>query len=212
VTAHALAQAKVEDRRVADRIAIEHQRRMGELEVAHARLQARLVQSHVELEREHPGGTRIDMGRARALAHEAREQQALLVRRLAACDRADALSGAAQAGDGLADGTLPADRTQQPSVADHRFGDATAAVRSGRGRRRPTQLRHGRRHAAERRVGEAPAVAQPAVVDLDIVACQNAHHALVAHGERDVALGGTEGADRAGVLDVPRARAEAVGP
>ena len=59
-------------------------------------------------------------------------------------------------------------------------------------------------------VAEAALVAQPAVVDLFVVARQHAQHALVAHGQLDVALGGAERADRARALDVPRPRAEAV--
>ena len=59
-------------------------------------------------------------------------------------------------------------------------------------------------------VGEAALVAQPAVVDLVVVAREHAHHALVADGQLDVALRGAERADGAGALDVPRARAEAV--
>ena len=62
-----------------------------------------------------------------------------------------------------------------------------------------------------RLVGEAALVAQPAVVDLLVVAPEHAHHAVVAHGQLDVALRRAVRADRARALDVPRARAEAVG-
>ena len=44
-----------------------------------------------------------------------------------------------------------------------------------------------------------------------MVAREHAHHALVAHGQLDVALRRAQRADRARALDVPRARAEAVG-
>ena len=58
---------------------------------------------------------------------------------------------------------------------------------------------------------EAALVAEPAVVDLVVVAGQDALDALVADGELDVALARAEGADRARVLDVPGPGAEAVG-
>ena len=61
-------------------------------------------------------------------------------------------------------------------------------------------------------VGEAALVAQPAVVDLLVVAAEHAQDALVADGEGDVALRRAQRADRARLLDVPRARAEAVRP
>ena len=72
----------------------------------------------------------------------------------------------------------------------------------------------GARHAlvdVDRLVGEAAAVAQPAVVDLGVVAPEHAQDAVVADGEADVALAGAQRAHRARALDVPRARAEAVG-
>ena len=64
----------------------------------------------------------------------------------------------------------------------------------------------------DRLVGEAALVAEPAVVDLVVVALQHAQDALVADGEAHVALRRAERADRARLLDVPRPRAEAVGP
>ena len=54
-------------------------------------------------------------------------------------------------------------------------------------------------------VGEAALVAQPAVVDVVVVARQDAQDALVADGELDVALRRAQRADRARALDVPRA-------
>jgi hypothetical protein len=62
-----------------------------------------------------------------------------------------------------------------------------------------------------RLVGEAALVAQPAVVDLVVLAREHAQHALVADRQRDVALRRAQRADRPGVLDLPRTRAEAVG-
>ena len=57
----------------------------------------------------------------------------------------------------------------------------------------------------------AAAVAEPAVVDLGVVAGEHPLHLLVADGEADVALARAERADRAGLLDVPGPGAEAVG-
>ena len=58
---------------------------------------------------------------------------------------------------------------------------------------------------------EAALVAQPAVVDLVVVAGEHPLHTLVADREHDVALARAEGADRARVLDVPGPGAEPVG-
>ena len=80
---------------------------------------------------------------------------------------------------------------QLAAVADQRLGDALVDV--------------------HRLVGEAALVAQPAVVDLCVVAAEHAQDAVVAHGEGHVALRRAQRADRARALDVPRARAEAVG-
>ena len=87
---------------------------------------------------------------------------------------------------------LPRDLAQEAAVAHQRRRDA---------------LRR-----AERLVAEAALVAEPAVVDLLVVAREHAHDlGVVAHGQLDVALRRAHRADRARALDVPRARAEAVG-
>ena len=92
---------------------------------------------------------------------------------------------------------------------------ASASARSqGTARSSPPSRSSGsvmRSSTWKRLVGEAAPVAQPAVVDLGVLAGQHAHHALVAHGQRDVALRRAQRAHRARVLDVPRARPEAVG-
>src|SRR5689334_21322426 len=59
-------------------------------------------------------------------------------------------------------------------------------------------------------IAEAALVAQPAVVDLRMVAAEHAQDALVAHGQLDVALRGAARAHGPGALDVPRPRAEAI--
>src|SRR5262249_58809472 len=57
----------------------------------------------------------------------------------------------------------------------------------------------------------AAAVAEPAIVDVWVVAADHPLHPLVADGEADVALARAERADRAGLLDVPGPGPKAVG-
>ncbi len=64
--------------------------------------------------------------------------------------------------------------------------------------------------AGEHLEAEAALVAEPAVVDVLVVAPEDAYDLLVADRELDVALARAESADRASVLDVPGAGAEAV--
>src|ERR671932_88220 len=61
-----------------------------------------------------------------------------------------------------------------------------------------------------RLIAEAALVAQPAVVDALVIAREDAHHALVAHGELDVALRGAARADSPRTFDIPGARAKSV--
>ena len=121
-------------------------------------------------------------GRAQALPQQAREQEALLVGAPAARERAGLGARPLQAGGGLLQGTLPGDGSQLAAVAHQRLGDPSFG---------------------ELRVGEASAVAQPAVVHLVVVAGQDSQHALVAHGQRHVALRRAQRAHRARVLHVP---------
>ena len=100
-------------------------------------------------------------------------------------------AGPGQPGRGSGDGAVPARGAQLVALAHERLGDALVHV--------------------EGLVGEAALVAQPAVVDLGVVADHDARDLVVAHGQGHVALGGAQGADRARGLDVPRAGAEAVG-
>ena len=72
---------------------------------------------------------------------------------------------------------------------------------------------HRRRHAVgcvERGIGEAAAVADPALVDLRVVAAEDAPHLALADRGARVAAGRAEAADRGDVLDLPRPRLEAV--
>ena len=118
---------------------------MGELEVRDRRLGGRGGERALERERRPAGRARVDVVRLEGLADDALEEEALLVRRLAADDRADAADRAPQPGGGLAQRALPGDRAQLAAVADHRPRDALVDV--------------------DGLVGEATLVAQPAVVD-----------------------------------------------
>jgi hypothetical protein len=83
------------------------------------------------------------------------------------------------------------DRHAAASVAYERLGDALVHV--------------------EGLVAEAALVAQPAVVHVGVVPLEHPQRELVADGDGDVALRRAEGAHGARALDVPGARAEAVG-
>jgi hypothetical protein len=188
--AHALAQSQIEDRRVVHRLAVQDQHGVGELEIGDRGLHRGRRERLLELERQRAAGARVEVGRAQALPHQALQEEALLVGGAVAGERADVALRPGEALRRLVERTLPAHRPQVAAVAHHRPGDALVDV--------------------HRLVGEAALVAQPAVVDLLVVAGQHAQDALVAHGEADVALRRAQRADRAGALDVPRARAEAV--
>ncbi len=65
VAAHALAQAQVEDRRVRDRLAVEHEHGVGELEVADTVACRRgLAERAVQLQRQRAAGARVEVRRA----------------------------------------------------------------------------------------------------------------------------------------------------
>ncbi len=139
-----------------------------------------------------PAAARVDVRRAEALAHQAREQQPLLVGR---AGRRPAPRWPRR--------TAAAPRPPRSSARSQETGRSCAAVAHQRARDALVDV--------EGLVGEAALVAQPAVVDLGCSRAEHAQRALVADGERDVALGRAQRADRAGALDVPRPRAEAVG-
>ena len=115
----------------------------------------------VQLAREAPPEARVEVRRVEPLAHEALQEEALLVRRPAAGQRADAAARAAQcAGRGL-ERALPAHRAQLAAVAQQRLGDALVDVdglvgEAARGRtasrRRPRRCR-GRGRAGRARRG-----------------------------------------------------------
>ena len=126
VTAHALAQAQVEDRCVVQRLAVEQQHGVRELEVGDLRLQTRLGQRASELERQPAAGARVDVRRAETLAQQPREEQALLVGRAAAGERRGLRAGASQRDAGLLERALPGDRAQLAAVAQQRLAQPHA--------------------------------------------------------------------------------------
>ncbi len=189
MAAHALADAQIEDRDVPHGLGVDHEHGVGELQVGDGGLQLGI--GHAMQVARIQAGKGVDVLAAKALAHEACEQQALLVGAGPADERGGTPARAAQAGGGLRQRALPGDGAQLPAVAHKRLGDALVDV--------------------DRLVGEAALVAQPAVIDPGVLARQHAHDALVAHREGDIALGGAQRADRAGVLDIPGPGAEAVG-
>jgi hypothetical protein len=197
VPADALADPQVEDRHRLTRVDPEQQDGVGELDVDDRGLQLG--------RREGAGGggrnravpvgrtAGVDVVGAEAVAQDPLQQPAFLVGRLAADQRADPARMLGDPARGV-HRPLPGGLAQLIAVAHERPGDPLVDV--------------------DRLVGEAALVAQPAVVDLGmalVVAAEHPHHALVADGERHVALGRAQGADAAGVLDVPRPGAEAVG-
>ena len=163
---------------------------MRELEVGDRGLQAGVGQRARHVERQLAVRARGQVARAELLAEQPLQQEGLLVGGLPAGQRRRArarlLQRAARGGQRL----LPRGRHQLGALAHQRLDDPLVGV-----------------HVL---VAEAAAVAQPAVVDALVVAAEHAHHAVVAHGQLDVAVGGAAGADRARALDVPRPRAEAV--
>jgi hypothetical protein len=129
--------------------------------------------------------------RAERPAEDALDEVSLLVRGAAADDRRRALPRLAEARGRRLQRLLPARRAQLAAAADHRFRDPL---------RRLDHL-----------VAEAPLVTEPAVVHVVVVAGEDALDLLVANGQLDVALAGTQRADGARLLDLPRPGAEAVG-
>ncbi len=191
VAAHALADPQVEDRRVVDGVAVEHEHGVGELEVRDRRLQRGVGELARQRSRQRAAGRAGEVRRAEPLAEQPLEEIRLLVRGVPAGERGGLAARLLQRRRGVVERLLPGRGHQRRALADERLRDPLVHVRG--------------------LVGEAALVAQPAVVDLVMVAREHPHHAVVADGQLDVALRRAVGADRAGALDVPRARAEAVG-
>src|SRR5204862_7214462 len=123
---------------------------------------------------------RDDVRRAKGAPDDPLGQVALLVRRGPADDRGRVLARLAKAGRGGLERLAPPHRHELAAPADHRL-------------RYPVRR-------LDRLVAEPPLVAQPPVVDLDVVTCQDALDALVANRQLDVALARAERADGPGVL------------
>ncbi len=164
---------------------------MRELEVGHRGLQLRLGERAQHVERLLGAGAGAEVRGAEVVAEQLLEEERLLVRRRAAGQRARAVAGRLERARRGRDRLVPARRHQLGAFAHQRLDDPLLGV-------------HGL-------VAEAALVAQPAVVDLVVIAREHAQHAFVADGQLDVALRRAAGADRARALDIPRARAEAVG-
>ena len=195
VAAHALADAQVEDRRVVDGLAVEHQHGVGELEVGDGRLQRRVARARAAARAAGAPPARESMcGEPSASRIRRCEQEALLVgRRRRRRARRRAPRRARSARGGLVERPLPRDRAQLAAVAHQRLGDRAPrrgwpGRRSGpcrtASRRRP---RRGRARARAARARRGP--------------CRSTLHCA-----------GHSVQTRARALDVPRPRAEAVGP
>src|SRR5205807_2138626 len=96
------------------------------------------------------GAAAVEVRRAEPLTQQAPEQQALLAAGAAGGDRGGAGAGTAQRRRRLRQRALPRDRAQEAAVAQQRLGHALVDV--------------------ERLIGEAALVAQPAVVDVVVLA------------------------------------------
>ena len=87
MAADALAQAQVEDRRVVDRVAVQQQHGVGELEVRHRRLQVGVVERAQHVQRHLAAGPGAQVAGAEEVAQQPLEQERLFVGRLAAGQR-----------------------------------------------------------------------------------------------------------------------------
>ena len=173
VAAHALADAQVEDRRVVDGVAVEHEHRVRELEVRHGGLQRGVGERAAPARRgSSPPGRQASCAEPRPSRNSrcSRKASSLVVSPPAsAAARPPAFFSAR---GGVLERLLPRRRHQAAALAHERLGDAVVDV--------------------DGLVGEASLVAQPAVVHLGVIARHHAHHAVVADGQLDVALGRAE--------------------
>src|SRR3954452_16346794 len=119
-----------------------------------------------------PGGQVVG---AEVVAQQRLQQERLLVGRRPARQRGGARAGLLERARGRVQRLLPARGHQLGSLAYERRDDPLVAV--------------------DRLVGEAALVAQPAVVDVLVLAREHAQDALVADRQLDVALRRAAGAD-----------------
>ena len=129
--------------------------------------------------------------RAEPLAHETRDRVCLLERLAAREGDRDRAGGGPQALLGGVDRLFPG-----------HLGEAAA--------RQPDERRSQAIRGPKVVVGEPALVAEPAAVDLRMVARQHARHLALPRRRPGVAAHRAEAADRRDVLDLPGARAEAV--
>ena len=187
---HRLANSQVEYRHRVERVRAHDEDRARAVEIGHCRRKLRSGELEPPLAVDRPAVARVDMRRVERFPNDPLHEVALLVRGRAADERGGAPARGAEPRGGGVDRLGPARVAELTRLAHERLGDPI---------RRRDHL-----------VAEAALVAQPPVVDVEVVATQHPLDPLVADREQDVALGRAQGADRAGVLDVPRAGAEAV--
>ena len=104
-------------------------------------------------------------------------------------------------------------RSTAPPARSSSSARSSASSHESASKRRGPALRSGvvmRSRACEVREGEAALVAEPALVDLGVVAREDALDLALARRRADVAADRAEAADRRHVLDLPRPRLEAV--
>ena len=145
VAAHALAQAQVEDRHVVDRLGVDHEHGVRELEVGDRRLQRRLGERAVQLERQcaRARESRCGSRGPRAAGARAGSPPRWSPRRRRArrcCSRARR-----EAGGGLLQRALPGDRAQLAAVAHQRLGVHALVDVGATGRRSGPYRRASRR-------------------------------------------------------------------
>jgi hypothetical protein len=129
---------------------------------------------------------------AETLLHEARDRGRLLERLAAREGHDDGAAGFLQAALCFVDGALEGDRLEPPPAnAAPWDGDAV--------------------FGAQVLVGEAPLVAEPALVDLGVVPGEDPRHLALTRRRPGVAAERAKPADRRHVLDLPRPGAEAIG-
>ena len=194
VAAHGLAHAQVQRGHLVHQLGLHHQHHVGVVDVADARGQVGPRQHARLLGVQRAAGARVQVRRAQAPGGTGAGGRS--PPRWWCCAR------------------RPARRPTSPALVSALA--ASSSARSHDTSRSVAAVAHHRRAQALGRVhglvAEAALVAQPAVVHLVVLAVQHAQHLrVVAHRVLHVALARAERAHRARALDVPRARAEAVG-
>src|SRR6185503_8016658 len=168
VAADRLADPQLDDRHLVHRVAAEDEDRAGGVYVGGGDGEVGGCEPGPGRAAEPAAGGRGDVLRAEHAADEPLDQPSLLVRRAAADDRCGAADRRGEAAGSRLERLLPARRLEAAAAADLR-------------RQRPVG-------AGEHLIAEPALVAEPAVVDLLVVASEDADDLLVADGELDIAL------------------------